>query len=96
MNDSKYKIVPTPQFKKDLKKYLRKPTEKQAISKIIDLLAQDGVAAIPPKNKPHQLIGKLKDCLECHIKPDLLIIWEQDDWAMEIFLVRLGSHSDLF
>lgn len=46
--------------------------------------------------KPHKLIGNYKGCLECHIMPDLLIIWEQDEKEMEIYLLDIGSHSDLF
>lgn len=51
--------------------------------------------AIPPKYKPHILLGDYKGCMECHIEGDFLLIWvdEQNDI---IELVRLGSHSELF
>ena len=47
--------------------------------------------------KPHPLKGNYKGYLECHIESDLLIIWvEIDDDTKEIYLARLGSHSELF
>jgi len=47
--------------------------------------------------KPHTLIGNYKGAWECHIFPDLLLIWEQKyDPVNEIHLIRVGSHSELF
>jgi mRNA interferase YafQ len=43
----------------------------------------------------HQLTGQWKDCRECHIRPNLLLIYRKpDDDVLE--LVRIGSHSELF
>ncbi|WP_317132770.1 type II toxin-antitoxin system YafQ family toxin [Pedobacter sp. BS3] len=33
---------------------------------------------------------------ECHIKPDWLLIWKQDETIKLITLTRTGTHSDLF
>ncbi len=46
------------------------------------------------KYKDHQLAGKLKEFRECHIKPDLLLIYMVDDHTLK--LVDIGSHSELF
>lgn len=91
-----YSLVPSTRFKKSLKKYLNKPAEKNKIIKLLDVLKTRGFAAVPLKMKPHKLIGNYRECLEFHIMPDLLIIWEQDDEAREIYLLDIGSHSDLF
>jgi mRNA interferase YafQ len=91
-----YSIVPSTRFKKSLKKYLKNPTEKKLIIEVIELLQMGGSDSIPKKMKPHKLIGNYKDCLECHILPDLLLIWEQDEIKKEIYLLDIGSHSDLF
>ena len=45
---------------------------------------------------PHRLKSEFINNWECHIKPDLLIIWIQIERPKEIKLVRLGSHSELF
>jgi len=49
---------------------------------------------LPPRNKDHQLKGTLKDCRECHIEPDWLLIYRIE--GAELCLIRTGSHSDLF
>ena len=49
---------------------------------------------LPAKNKNHKLKGNYKDCFECHIEPDWLLIYIKTEH--EIILVRTGSHSDLF
>jgi mRNA interferase YafQ len=51
---------------------------------------------LPEKYRAHKLSGKYSDCWECHIKPDWLMIWRQNDQTKVIELVRTGSHSDLF
>lgn len=91
-----FSIVPSTRFKKSLKKYLKNPIEKKSIFDVIELLRINGFDAIPAKMKPHKLIGNFKGCLECHIMPDLLLIWEQDETEKEIYLLDIGSHSDLF
>ena len=91
-----YSIVPSTHFKKGLKKRLKNPSEKKSIFEFIELLKTNGFGAIPKSMKPHKLIGNYKGCLECHILPDLLIIWEQDDAEKEIYLLDIGSHSELF
>jgi mRNA interferase YafQ len=58
-----------------------------------DLLKAD--RALPDRYSDHLLVGDLNDCRECHIRPDLLLIYRKpDDNTLE--LVRLGSHSELF
>ena len=59
---------------------------------ILDLLV--GEAALPVANKDHPLKGVWKGHRDCHIKPDLVLIYRKTNTAIE--LVRLGSHSELF
>lgn len=49
---------------------------------------------LPQKYQDHQLKGKLKDFRECHVKPDLLLMYKIQDNTVQ--LVRLNSHSELF
>jgi mRNA interferase YafQ len=88
-----YKLLYTTRFKKDLK-WQRQNFE--LIGVVLKLLQQKGVLGIPQMMKPHKLKGNFKNCWECHIKPDLLIIWIQIESPGEIKLIRIGSHSDLF
>lgn len=91
-----YQLVPTTRFKKDLKKIKRNPKDFALTASVLKTLQEGGVASIPITMKPHRLMGEYKDNWECHIKPDLLIIWIQIESPKTIKLVRIGSHSDLF
>ena len=89
-----YNIEYTGSFKRDYKLALKRGYKEPLIQNIIILLA-DGTQ-LPAKNKPHKLTGDYKDCWECHIQPDWLLIWDQNDTIRLITLQRTGTHSDLF
>ena len=92
-----YELVQTNQFKKDLKRVLkRSPVDFEMTFEVLNLLKEKGVKGIPLKMKAHKLSGDYNKNWECHIKPDLLIIWIQIESPKTIKLVRLGSHSVLF
>jgi len=94
---NKYQILFSSQFKKDLKKYLRKTKDLEAIKSVIQILAEQGYLGIPQNMVPHKLKGEYKNYWECHVKPDILLIWKQtEEPDNEIALARVGSHSDLF
>ncbi len=86
----------TNKFKKDFKRekagQLGKKVE-SLLNDTTDLLKVD--KPLPDRYSDHQLSGNLSDCRECHIRPDLLLIYRKpDDSTLE--LVRLGSHGELF
>jgi mRNA interferase YafQ len=58
----------------------------------VHLLAAD--APLPPRNRDHPLSGEWGDCRDCHLRPDLVLIYRKPD-ADNLELVRLGSHSEL-
>jgi len=58
----------------------------------VNLLAAD--AALPRRYLDHQLSGEWSDHRDCHIRPDLILIYRKPDDA-NLELVRLGSHSEL-
>lgn len=91
-----YSLKATSQFKKDLKKIKKRAVDYALTTEVLKLLEMNGRQAIPQKMKPHRLKGDYKDNWECHIKPDLLIIWFQIEDPKTITLVRIGSHSNLF
>lgn len=58
--------------------------------KAITLLANEG--KLPPEYKAHILSG----IWECHIAPDWLMLWTQNDSELTLILLETGTHSDLF
>jgi mRNA interferase YafQ len=63
------------------------------VSSTVLLLAED--KPLPGKNRDHSLGGEWRDHRECHLKPDLLLIYRKPRSEV-LQLVRLGSHSELF
>lgn len=90
---AKFKIKPTGQFKKDLKRYKYDQGKLDDLQKVLDCLEETGV--VPKDYKPHQLFGNYKGFLECHVQEDFLLIWIDKEKPL-IKLVRIGSHSELF
>ena len=92
-----YQLHTTGKFKKDLKTLKkRSPHDFETLRNFIHTLSESGFAGIDKKHNPHKLKGKFARHYECHVLPDLLLIWMQDDQVMKITLVRTGTHSDLF
>jgi mRNA interferase YafQ len=62
------------------------------LMEVVNLLAAD--KPLPHRTYDHPLSGELADYRDCHIRPDLILIYRKpDDDSLE--LVRLGSHSEL-
>jgi mRNA interferase YafQ len=86
-------IVYSSQFKKDFKKARKLPLpDLKIIFEVISILEQG--ATLDAKYKDHELIGNWSSFRECHIKPDLLLIYKRN--PSELQLARIGTHSDLF
>ncbi|WP_060826360.1 type II toxin-antitoxin system YafQ family toxin [Sulfurospirillum cavolei] len=88
----KYAIFRTSSFKKAYKKL--SSSEQELVLTIVLKLAQG--ESLDEKYKDHFLIGNYKGCRECHIKPDLLLIYKINNDEVELVLVEVGKHSKLF
>ena len=88
-------IEPTTAFRRDLKREKRGQHRNldQLVTGVVRLLAADEV--LPERNRDHALTGDWIGFRECHIRPDLLLIYEKEGQDV-LRLVRLGSHSELF
>ena len=89
-----YTIKPTSRFQKDLRLMQRRGYDMSLIADVIKLLAEG--ETLPARYHDHQLTGSYKECRECHITPDWLLIYEIDEDTLYLYLTRTGSHSDLF
>jgi len=63
------------------------------LSATLTLLAADH--PLPERNRDHPLSGDWKNHRDCHLKPDLVLIYQKRG-NDELWLARLGSHSELF
>ena len=87
-----YRFKTSSKFRKQYKKLNQK--EKEITKKIINKLLNNEI--LESKYKDHKLIGKYAGFRECHIKPDLLLIYKKENNAIIIVCIAIGSHSDLF
>ncbi len=85
----------TTAFKRDYKrekKSLHRTSLDDVLVEAVTMLAAD--QPLPIRLRDHALTGEWKDHRDCHIKPDLVLIYRKPD-ADSLDLVRLGSHSEL-
>ncbi len=82
-------------FKKDYKKIKKNPHfQKDRFEKLLSLLLLG--QSLSEQYKNHRLSAEYAGYFECHIQPDILLIYEVDRVKKIIYLVRIGSHSELF
>ncbi|MDE6632819.1 MAG: type II toxin-antitoxin system YafQ family toxin [Muribaculaceae bacterium] len=89
-----YKVVLTSRFKKAYKRCEKRNLNIKAFEEVMSLLISTGT--LPQKYKPHKLSSKYNYAWECHIEPDWLLIWEQNEDTLTLILIDTGSHSDIF
>lgn len=83
----------TSSFKKDYKRELKSSARLEVVLRpVIEALVAGH--ALPAKMIDHSLGGNWKGHRDCHVRPDLVLIYAVTD--EELILVRLGSHSELF
>ncbi|HEY1658058.1 MAG TPA: type II toxin-antitoxin system YafQ family toxin [Candidatus Sulfotelmatobacter sp.] len=89
-------IESTTAFRRDFKREKRgqhRSEIERLISEAVTILSEDRV--LPQKYRDHNLSGEWSDVRECHLKPNLLLIYRKPGTDV-LQLVRLGSHSELF
>jgi mRNA interferase YafQ len=85
-------LIRSAQFRRDVKLAQRRGKDLSKLRELILLLAEG--QPLPPRYKDHPLSGDWKHYRDCHIESDWLLIYKiaGDD----LYLVRTGTHSDLF
>ena len=89
-----YQVVLSTRFKKEFRRCIKRGFNMKLITDAMDLLEANG--SLPAKYHPHKLSGNLNGIWECHIQPDWLMTWEQNDTQLTLLFLRTGTHSDLF
>ena len=94
MNNTKYTVKFTTQFKKDYKLAMRRGLNIQLLQDVVTTLSMG--ESLPEKNKDHALTGNWVGHRECHILPDWLLVYRIEGDVLVLTLARTGTHSDLF
>ena len=86
------RLLTTAQFKKDVRRAAKRGKDLDQLWAVVERLLSK--QPLETRNRPHRLSGRWSRCWECHVSPDWLLIWDQEDDAL--ILVRTGTHTDLF
>lgn len=88
---SKYNIIHSKRYKKSIKKLDSKAL--QEVQAVVEKLANGEI--LEEKYRDHKLKGSMQYLRECHIRPNLCLIYKKSDDVLVLMLVDIGSHSDL-
>ena len=91
-----YEIRQSSRFRKDFKLCLKRGLDYKKFEEVIELLKID--SSLPEKYLDHPLQNSkdFRNCRELHIQPDWLLIYKYSNNKVILYLVRTGTHSDLF
>ena len=90
----KYTVKYSTLFKKSYRKCIKRGCDSELFRKAITILADTGT--LPKEYRHHPLKGKYKGCMECHLTPDWLLVWKQNDKELVLILADTGTHQDIF
>lgn len=90
-----YKVKYSKYFKKALKKVIRQGKNIDKLLAVVDILSKK--QPLEPKYKDHALNNdkRFKNCRDCHIEPDWVLIYKYVDDELILLLVNTGSHSQV-
>ena len=93
---TRYLIDYTSNFKKQYKKAVKQNRDISKLLIVLEKLANG--EKLDPKYRDHKLINDkyYKDCRECHIEPDWLLVYQYQEGRIVLLLINIGSHSELF
>ena len=96
ITDTKYGVVTSNKFNKQLKKIIKQGKKIEKLSEVVKKIANG--ETLDSKYKDHALQDTkyYRNCRECHIEPDWLLVYKVKEDEIILYLVETGSHSDIF
>ena len=79
-------------FRRDVKLAEKRGKDMSKLRELV-LLLVEGVP-LPPRYRDHPLGGDWSHHRDCHLEADWLLLYKID--GDDLYLVRTGTHSDLF
>lgn len=87
-------IHKTSQYRRDAKRFRGNRALVSELLEVVDLLAAD--IPLPPKYRDHALHNNWEGCRDCHVRPDVVLVYQKTADGLVLLLLRVGSHSELF
>lgn len=96
LENTKYTLKGLTKFKKQLKKVVKQGKDINKLIDVLKVLANGEI--LDEKYRDHSLIDNkyYKNCRECHIEPDWLLVYKYNNDELILFMIETGSHSELF
>ena len=87
-------IERTSAFKRNYKHIRHDPKVLEELAVVLGFLASD--APLPEKYCDHPLHNNWEGCRDCHIRPDVVLVYRKTEDGLVLLLLRIGSHSEVF
>lgn len=92
----KYNLTSTKDFRRQYKK-LKRSGNARALEELKNVVYKLRCGEIlSERYRNHTLKGEYKDCFECHVLPDWLLVYQIKENILVLYLVAAGTHSELF
>ena len=88
------KVEKSSRFKKNFKRFARSPAFCADFASLLALLVAD--APLPPKYCDHALHNNWEGCRDCHVRPDVVLIYRKTADGLVLCLLRIGGHAEVF
>lgn len=90
-----YEVVLSRRYKTARKRFLRHANfDQKLLEEVVETLARGERLSI--RHKDHQLTGEFQDYRECHVKNNILLMYQKHENVLVLLLINLGTHDDLF
>ena len=93
-----YTVVQHQDFRRSYLKFVRsgklKPRAQAELLRVVEMLRTN--KSLPVRNRDHALKGEWLGYRECHIKGDMLLVYERKEDVLVLVLIDIGTHSELF
>ena len=92
-----YRIIRTKSFEHSYKKLKRSGIKGQIINDIENVIGALALGkSLPARHRDHKLTGHFDGYRECHVRPNLLLVYQIDHGDLVLVLVDIGSHPYVF
>ena len=91
-----FQVFSTSKFDRQLRKMKKQGKDINKLELIVEKIANKETLDFKYNN--HKIIDnkRYKNCFECHVEPDWLLIYKVSDDELILLLFETGSHSELF
>ena len=96
LKNTKYAIIVSNKFKKQLRKVQKQGKDIKKLNDLIKKLANGETLDLKYNDHILNDTKYYKQCRECHIEPDWLLVYKINNNTIILYLITTGSHADLF